>query len=101
MERLADRGVKFTQAYACAISSPSRCSLMIGMNAARHKVTNWTYYYDQETDMPGGELIIPPDGMSTVSRTLLQPHPTTLPARPWPPPARAPAQCRIHHHPCG
>ena len=28
MERLADRGVKFTQAYACAISSPSRCSLM-------------------------------------------------------------------------
>lgn len=59
MERLADRGVKFTQAYACAISSPSRCSLMTGMNAARHKVTNWTYYYDQETDMPGGELIIP------------------------------------------
>lgn len=40
MERLADRGVKFTQAYACAISSPSRCSLMTGMNAARHKVTN-------------------------------------------------------------
>ena len=35
MERLADRGVKFTQAYACTISSPSRCSLMTGMNATR------------------------------------------------------------------
>ena len=27
MERLARQGVKFTQAYACSISSPSRCSL--------------------------------------------------------------------------
>lgn len=26
MERLAAAGMKFTQAYACAISSPSRCS---------------------------------------------------------------------------
>ena len=42
MEILAEKGVKFMQAYACAISSPSRCSLMSGMNAARHRVTNWT-----------------------------------------------------------
>lgn len=26
MERMARMGVKFTQAYACAISSPSRCA---------------------------------------------------------------------------
>lgn len=42
MERLARMGVKFTEAYACAISSPTRCSLMSGMNASRHRVTNWT-----------------------------------------------------------
>jgi len=42
MERLADEGMKFTQAYACALCSPSRISLMTGMNAARHMVTSWT-----------------------------------------------------------
>ena len=59
MERMARMGVKFTNAYACAISSPSRCSLMSGMNAARHRVTNWTLVYDQVTDAPGGDLILP------------------------------------------
>ena len=59
MERLAQMGVKFTQAYACAISSPSRCSLMSGMNAARHRVTNWTMYYNDETDADGGMLELP------------------------------------------
>lgn len=42
MERLAAQGMKFTQAYACAVCSPTRVSLMSGMNAARHRVTNWT-----------------------------------------------------------
>ena len=42
MERLARQGVKFTNAYACSISSPTRVSLLTGMNAARHRVTNWT-----------------------------------------------------------
>lgn len=42
MERLADQGMKFTQAYACAVCSPTRVSLLSGMNAARHRVTNWT-----------------------------------------------------------
>ncbi|WP_299577409.1 sulfatase [uncultured Sunxiuqinia sp.] len=42
MERLASQGMKFTQAYACPLCSPSRVSLMTGMNAARHGVTNWT-----------------------------------------------------------
>lgn len=50
MERLAQQGVKFTQAYACSISSPSRCSLFSGMNAARHWVTNWTLKKDISTD---------------------------------------------------
>ncbi|QZE15287.1 sulfatase [Halosquirtibacter laminarini] len=47
MEKLAEQGVMFTQAYACAICSPTRVSLMTGMNAARHRVTNWTLYKDK------------------------------------------------------
>lgn len=50
MERLAKIGVKFTNAYACSISSPSRVSLFTGANATRHKVTNWTLKRDTPTD---------------------------------------------------
>jgi arylsulfatase A-like enzyme len=42
METLAEKGMKFTQAYACPLCSPTRVSLMTGQNAARHQVTNWT-----------------------------------------------------------
>ena len=37
MERLAKGGMMFTQAYASSISSPTRCSLITGTNAARHR----------------------------------------------------------------
>ncbi len=47
MQRLAAEGVKFTQAYACAVCSPSRVSLMTGLNAARHRVTCWTLRKDR------------------------------------------------------
>ncbi len=47
MERLASQGMKFTQAYATPVCSPTRVSLMTGMNAARHRVTNWTLQPDQ------------------------------------------------------
>lgn len=60
MERMARQGVRFTQAYACAVSSPSRCSLLSGMNAARHRVTNWTLKYNEQTDAKDPE-IVPPD----------------------------------------
>lgn len=59
MERLAGMGVKFTSAYACAISSPSRCSLMTGMNQARHRVTNWTKDRDTMTDDPMAGVALP------------------------------------------
>lgn len=45
MERLAAQGVKFTNAYATPVCTPTRVSLLTGMNAARHKVTNWTSPY--------------------------------------------------------
>ncbi len=50
MERLAKAGMTFTQAYAACVCSPSRISLMTGMNAARHRVTNWTLRKDTKTD---------------------------------------------------
>ena len=42
LERLASEGMIFTQAYASSVCSPTRVSLMSGMNAARYRVTNWT-----------------------------------------------------------
>ena len=59
MERLAARGMKFTQAYASSVSSPSRCSLLTGMNAARHRVTNWTINKNESTDREDDLLRFP------------------------------------------
>ena len=42
MQRLADAGVMMTSAYACPVSTPTRTSLMSGMNAAHTHITNWT-----------------------------------------------------------
>ena len=41
MERLADRGIRFSQFYAMSVCSPTRISIMTGQNAARHRATNW------------------------------------------------------------
>ena len=59
MERLARQGVMFTQAYACSLSSPTRCSLMTGSNAARHRVTNWTLRKGVTTDAADDCLAFP------------------------------------------
>lgn len=42
MERLAREGVAFSNAYATPVCTPSRVSLITGMNASQHHVTNWT-----------------------------------------------------------
>ena len=52
MERLAKKGMMFTQAYACNISSATRCSLITGANNTRHRVTNWTLEKNKATDRP-------------------------------------------------
>lgn len=41
MERLAEKGIRFSQFYACTVSSPSRCSILTGQNSARHHTTQW------------------------------------------------------------
>ena len=87
MERMARLGVKFTNAYACPVSSPSRCSLLSGMNAARHRVTNWVARRDEFTDEAGASVklpawhcngIQPAEGMSEADRHLSTPV-TALP----------------------
>ncbi|WP_203969757.1 sulfatase [Capnocytophaga stomatis] len=59
MERLANQGIKFTQAYATPICSPSRISLLTGSSMARHRVTNWTLEYNKSTDGKDEELEFP------------------------------------------
>lgn len=46
MERMAREGVLFTDAYAQPVCTPTRVSILSGMNAARHRVTNWTSRVD-------------------------------------------------------
>lgn len=83
MEKLAREGMKFTNAYATPVCSPSRVSLMTGMNAARHRVTNWTLYRDKTTDQPDS-LLSPPNwnlnGLSPVKGIKRTVHVTPLPA---------------------
>lgn len=59
MERLAAEGVKFTQAYASAVCSPSRISALTGMNVARHGVTNWTLQRNKGPDNKHATLTLP------------------------------------------
>jgi len=59
MERLAKGGMKFTQAYACSVCSPTRVSLMTGLNAARHRVTNWTLRKNASNDRGHPALSFP------------------------------------------
>lgn len=42
MERLAKDGVKFTNAYSQPVCTPTRVSLLTGMNSSRTRITNWT-----------------------------------------------------------
>lgn len=71
MERLAKQSMKFTNAYASSICTPSRVSLMTGMNAARHRVTNWTAFKDKKVDAEDGLLSVPDwnvNGLSPVQQ---------------------------------
>ncbi|MCP4640125.1 MAG: sulfatase-like hydrolase/transferase, partial [bacterium] len=82
MERMADEGMKFTQAYACAVCSPSRVSLMTGLNAARHGVTNWTLRKNKSPDPKHETLDMPQwnvNGLSPVAGVERTVHARTFP----------------------
>ena len=74
MERLASEGMLFSQAYAAPISSPSRCSLMTGANAARHRVTNWTLQRDETTDLDDAEVATPDWNWNGISQVPSSGH---------------------------
>ncbi len=58
MERLAAEGMKFTNAYATPVCTPTRVSMLTGMNAAHHRITNWTSpRRDVPTDNPDEQFI--------------------------------------------
>lgn len=57
MARLAEEGVILTNAYACPVSTPTRTSLLSGMNAAHTGITNWTSTMrDMPSDATGGAI---------------------------------------------
>ncbi len=74
MERLASQGMMFTQAYACPVSSPTRVSLMTGMNAARHRVTNWTLEKNKSTDRKSDVLDFPDWNVNGICQVPGIPH---------------------------
>jgi arylsulfatase A-like enzyme len=69
MERLASEGMKFTQAYATPVCTPTRVSLISGMNAARHRVTNWTLRRNTS-------MVKPPQGLQMPKWNLNGAQPT-------------------------
>ena len=84
MERLAAEGARMTRAYASSVCTPSRVSMITGMNPTRHHVVNWTSpYKDRNTDGPDPEMLPAVwnhNGMSPVAGVPATVHATPLPA---------------------
>lgn len=81
LETLGSHGIRFTNACAHTVCSPSRVSLMTGMNAARHHVTNWTYpLYAKQTDSANATLNPPPGWRTAGMDTTDAPFPKLLQA---------------------
>jgi arylsulfatase A-like enzyme len=74
MEKLAREGMMFTQAYASCVCSPTRVSLISGMNAASHRVTNWTLEKDKPVDGKSDILTYPDWNMNGVQPVDTIPH---------------------------
>jgi arylsulfatase A-like enzyme len=82
MARLAASGMKFTQAYVASVCSPSRVSLLTGLNAARHRVTNWTMRRDRATDAPHPTLVPPAWNVNGISPDPATPRAICAPTLP-------------------
>lgn len=83
MERLAREGMMFTNAYATPVCTPTRVSMMTGMNAAHHRVTNWTgLLRDKPSDAPDSLFALANWNYNGLSPVAGIPH--TVHARPLP-----------------
>ena len=83
MERLAAEGMVWTDASATPICSPSRISMITGMNAARHRVTSWTLHEGRGNDQPHPRLRMPEwnvNGLSPDPSVPRAAHARALPA---------------------
>lgn len=83
IEKLARESTKFTNAYATSVCTPTRISLLTGMNAAHHKVTNWTHPTANKPTDAADEKLTPPDwninGLSPVPNISHTVYATPLP----------------------
>lgn len=70
MKRLAEQGTILCNAYACPVSTPTRTSMLSGMNAAHTGITNWTSITrDTPSDATGGASSMESGDKSAVSPT--------------------------------
>lgn len=75
MERLAAEGVMFTNAYAAPVCTPTRTSMLTGMNPAHLGITNWTSpHRDNNTDAPDDQFEAAPWNVNGLSPVPGIPH---------------------------
>jgi arylsulfatase A-like enzyme len=83
MERMVKEGMKFTNAYATSVCTPSRVSILTGMNAPHHQVTNWTHilkdYPSDQKDSQFNSIKWNYNGFSPVAAIPNTVHATPLP----------------------
>ncbi|MGE3819848.1 MAG: sulfatase [Isosphaeraceae bacterium] len=62
LDRLADQGVRFTQAYAMSVCSPTRAAIMTGKHAARLRMTIWREgaLRTRDRTAPASKRLLPP-----------------------------------------
>ncbi|MCH5719267.1 sulfatase-like hydrolase/transferase [Niabella hibiscisoli] len=83
MERLAREGMKFTNAYAAPVCTPSRTAMLSGMSPAHLRITNWTSVqknkntdaYDDQFSAADWNM----NGLSPVPGILKTAYATTFP----------------------
>lgn len=82
MLEFAASAEKFSNAYAHSICTPSRVSLMSGMSAGRHRVTNWTMIKDKAVDLKDSLMEAPQwnvNGLSPIRGDARSIYVTPLP----------------------
>ena len=76
---LAKQGMKFTNAYANPVCTPTRTSILTGMNVTNHGVTNWTSpVKNNSTDVKDDQLNPAPWKINGVDINTITTYPQIL-----------------------